>query len=306
MEENKNIELNEPNRGNSSSKMQKIILAVLIALLALMVWMYIDIKYEKEAIEEQMFVANTEKEALEDDLSNLLVDYEDIQTDNDSLSQKLVDRQAKVKELLAEIKTVKASNYARIREMKRELSTLRKVMKTFIFQIDSLNTMNQELIAENIEVKTSYKEAQTKNRTLEEKNLDLSSKVEKASALKALDIAATPINKKSKETTKVKKVEKVKVCFTLDENVIARRGMIDIYIRIARPDDLVISTPDEGLFTFEGDKLAYTAVREMDYQGGYMDICLYWKKDQELITGTYYVDIFAGGDQIGTTTFSLK
>lgn len=295
------------NSPKQKSNIPYIVTIVILALLLCFVsYLYFTQKNETQVIISQLDNTTSEKEQINNELNNLLIEYESLKTDNAEMNLKLEAEQQKIEELLEDLKKVKANNSYQIAQYKKELSTLRDIMKSYIVQIDSLNTKNQVLIAENTEIKDSYHKAIEKNTNLKTKNDELSEKVNIASVIKAINIAATPINKKSKPVDKAKKVDKVQVCFTLSENEIVAAGNKTVYIRIARPDELVLATSENNLFDFEGSKIIFSERRDVLYENKPVNLCVYWKNDQELIIGTYTVDIFTEGRLIGETTFELK
>lgn len=285
-----------------------IVLVLLIAFLLVIGYMYVDQRQKTKKVVAELNSVSSEKTKVRNELNELLIEYEDLQTDNDSLNQQLNVEQEKIKEMLKELKTVKESNHAQIQQYKKELSTLRKIMKGFIYTIDSLNTLNIELTEENIKVKEQYYRVSQIKSELEEKNEDLSTQVAKASVIKTLSISAQGMNDKGKPQKKAKKVQRFEICFTLAENIIVKSGLRDVYIRISRPDDLVLLESEENLFEFEGKEIAYSAKRQVDYQNEEIDMCIYFDNNplDELIPGDYYVDIFVDGNQIGTTILELK
>ncbi|GAB4302191.1 MAG: hypothetical protein Kow0068_24980 [Marinilabiliales bacterium] len=290
------------------SKRTGYVVIIIIQFVAIVILGYL--YYEQLNKTDQVIVKldNTvnEKDLLTQELQDLYDQYEEMKADNKQLSEQLEGEQAKIVELMEELKKVKSSSAYEIMKYKKEVNTLREIMKSYIAQIDSLNTKNQILIAENKQITNKYHEVKTNLEDLSEKADELQEKVEIASVIKAINISAMPINKRSKPTDKAKKVEKIKVCFTLSENRIVESGKRLVYIRIARPDDIVIASSSDQFFNFQGNKIVYTEKREVEYNNQELETCVYWKKDQELIEGTYYVDIFTDGRLIGETTFTLK
>jgi cell division protein FtsB len=279
------------------------ILFLVIALLAVVTWLYIDQRQTTDEIETAL---TAEKDSLQSHLVQLRDDYDELMTDNDSLNQHLNEEKEKIDDLLAEIKTVKATNYYKIKQLQNELGTLRTVAKSYIRQIDSLNTMNQELVAENILVKNEIKAAKSQNVELSEQNKNLSGKVEMASALGTKELRAYPINKRGKENNKINKIQKIKVTFTLKENVLAQAGERDIYVRIAGPDDYILAKSEQDLFEFEGQQIVYSAKRPVNYTNDDLEVTIFWDNNGALITGTYEVYIFADGNEIGDTQFIIQ
>lgn len=269
-------------------------------------YLYYNQTVETETVFIELNNTVSEKESISLELEDLYHQYDGLKTNNAELNEKLAQEQQKILELIDEVKKVKSSNSYQISQYKKELNTLRDIMKSYIVQIDSLNTKNQILTAENIEVKSAYNEIKVNNDKLNQKNQNLSEMVNIASVIKAINIYATPMNKKSKDVDKAKKVEKIKVCFTLSENRIVDPGNRIVFIRIAKPDQTVITSTAENIFNYEGSNIVYTEKRSVDYQNKSTDMCIYWTNDQELIPGTYLIDIFTDGKLIGETSLELK
>ncbi|MCD4832832.1 MAG: hypothetical protein K8R31_03485, partial [Bacteroidales bacterium] len=297
-EQNKNQNLENEQQTNNQAPVppQKnksglmFILFLVIALLAVVTFLYIN---QRQTTDEIRTVLTEEKDSLQSHLIQLRTGYDDLMTDNDSINAQLIIEKEKIDDLLAEIKTVKAINYSKIKQMQNELGTLRAVAKSYVRQIDSLNTMNQELVAENILVKNEIKAAKSVNVELEEQNKDLSGKVELASALRTENLEAIPLNKRGKANNKINKIAKIKVNFRIKENVLADAGERDIYVRIAGPDDYILAKSEDDLFEYEGQEIVYSAKRPVDYINKNLDVIVYWDNNGALLQGAYEVYIFA-------------
>ena len=279
------------------------ILILVIALLAVVTFLYINQRQTTEEIETALTI---EKDSLQSHLVQLRDEYDELMTDNDSLNAHLVEEKEKIDNLLAEIKTVKATNYAKIKSLQNELGTLRAVAKSYVRQIDSLNTMNQALVAENIMVKNEIKEVTQTKVELEEQNKDLSGKVELASTLRTENLKAVPLNKRGKPNNKISRIAKIKISFQIKANVLAEAGERDVYIRIAGPDDYILAKSEDDLFVYEGQQIVYSAKRPIDYENKNIDIDIYWDNNGALLTGVYEVYVFADGAEIGTTQFMIE
>jgi hypothetical protein len=257
-------------------------------------------------VEVELKDTGAEKANLEKEYADMLAQYESLQTNNTKISGELEQEKQKIKEMLDEIKNLKSANYYQISQYKKELGTLREIMRSYIVQIDSLNTRNKLLAEENKQVKTDFQKVKSEKENLQLKTDDLSQKVDVASALRAINIIPLPVNDKAKEVTKAKKVSKVRVCFTLTENAIAKPGNRWVYIRIAKPDKEILPNTEGGMFDFGGEQILYSARREIDYENKDVDMCIYWSKTGDLPEGVYTVDVFSEGKHIGTATFALK
>ena len=275
-------------------------LGVILVILAVMY--YMEHRDNKRYISE----ITTEKISLENELKLLSQDYDSLQTSNDTLNVQLKMEQEKINELLDRMKVFRNNSYFEINKYKKELGTLKGVLRDYIVQIDSLNTRNQLLTAENVRVKKQIDWVKDRNTKLEESTETMKEVISKAATLSLIDLACSPINRKGKEVKKISKTEKLVTNFTIQKNVTASTGAKAIFVRITRPDEVVLGNPENLLFDFENTKLSYSATREIDYEGEQLDVAVFWDNDGSLIEGEYKVDVFAEGNHIGSAKFLMK
>ena len=279
-----------------------IILSVLlIALACLFFW-------QRNTYQTDAALIRTEKDSIASELSRMVTGYNSIRSENDSLNQTINSAQTKVKDLLNEVEQVKNASYQQITKYRQEVTTLRDIMRDYIVQIDSLNQKNQRLMTENINVKQEVTEAKSVNQQLTEEKKKLEQTVTLAAQLEASDLRASGITAKGKEQVKSSKIEKVKIDFTLSKNQTAKRGAKNIYVRIQRPDQILLMKSEKDIFKFEDMKIPFSVMREVEYEGNDVPVSIYWDNTNEspLIPGNYTVDVFADERNIGTTTFEVK
>ena len=271
---------------------------ILAAALIFLVVMYFDQKNKMVEIET---VLTQEKDSLANELRLMVHGYDTLKTDNDTLMANL----QKEKDRIVQLLSVNATNVQLLKKYRAEIGTMRDIMKGYIVQIDSLNTLNQQLIAENIGIKQQITEDQNSNVELTKVKEELTSKVSVASVIQAKDISAVSLNKKRKETNRINNIDKLRICFTLRENPIAAAGEKEVFMRIIRPDALVITTSPDNLFDFNGDKLVYSATRLVDYMNQDIEMCIFLDNTGDFIEGTYSVELYLENNLIGRTTFAL-
>ena len=167
---------------------------------------------------QQLF--EVEKEEMENEYSNFANQYDELQIkiNNDSLYEKLEQEKIKTQRLLEELRQVKSTNAAEIMRLRKELKTVRAVMRTYIIQIDSLNRLNQQLTTENQDVKKKYNEATRQITSLSEEKKNLNEKVTLASQLDATHIKVITKNSRGKETSRIKKITRLEIRFTITKN----------------------------------------------------------------------------------------
>ena len=248
-----------------------------------------------------------EKLEMENEYTTFATQYDElqIQINNDSLREKLESEKLKTQRLLEELRQVKTSNAAEIMRLKKELKTVRAVLRTYVIQIDSLNKLNQALAEENQEVKQKYTQATRQINNLSQEKKNLNEKVTLAAQLDATGISVEPRNKRGKTAKKVKDVKKIAISFTIVKNITAKTGNKTLYIRIAKPNNEILSKGDTT-FPYENRNLVYSIKKYIEYTGEEQNVTVYWDVEEYLPAGTYHVYIFADGTMIGQQAFSMK
>ena len=295
------------NRGMNSSNDKRnnfivIFLSVLLVVLAILFF------WQRSSYKTDAALIMADKDSIATELSKMVINYNSIRSKNDSLNQSISFAQTKVKDLLSEVEHVKNVSYQQITKYRQETTTLRNIMRDYIVQIDSLNQKNQRLMSENLNVKQEVTQVRSVNQQLEEEKKKLEQTVTLAAQLEATDLKASGITARGKEQVKATKIEKIKIDLTLSKNQTAKRGAKIIYVRIQRPDQLLLMKSEKDIFKFEDMKIPFSAMREVEYEGGEIPVSIYWDNANEasMIPGKYTVDVFADGRNIGTTSFDVK
>ena len=277
------------------------IIAASVVLGLILIFLVILFFNQRNKMIEMKTILTEEKDSLVSELQSMVYAYDTLKTNNDTLRAGLEMERERIVQLLA----LNASNAQLIRTYKREITTMREIMKSYIVQIDSLNTRNKILVAENTEIKQQMRQVRTANTELSRVREQLSDKVEIASVIQAKDVVAAPLNKKRKETTRISLLDKLRICFTLRENPIARAGEKEVFMRVIRPDSLVITTSPDNLFEYKGSKIIFSANRTVDYMNQDIEMCIFMDNTGDFITGTYSVELYLENSIIGRTTFML-
>ena len=260
-------------------------------------------KKENKAMQE---LAELDKKEMENEYQQFANQYSEMksQISNDSIVAQLTAEQERTQRLLDELRNVKSTDAAEIARLKRELATVRKVLRSYVIEIDSLNRLNQNLTAENTQIKGQYAEATRQIEGLNNEKASLSEKVAIAAQLDATDISLQGKNKHGKTTNKISKCTALQLNFTISKNVTAGNGTKTVYVRITSPTGSLLS--GGGTFQYENKSLASSMQKTIEYGGQETPVTLYWNVNQALMEGTYNVSIFADGNMIGTRSFTFK
>ena len=262
----------------------------------------------QQNIEEMTQLFEIEKEEMENEYSGFAVQYDEMKVhiSNDSLIRQLDKEKQRTQQLLEELRQTKATNAAEITRLKKELTTVRTVMRTYVRQIDSLDQINKQLAKENTRVRQQYQE-QTKvveKLTVEKEKAE--EKVALASQLDAAAITVTPHNKRGKEEHKVKNVTQFVVNFTIVKNITVQTGEKTVYLRITKPDGEPLVKDAANKFKYENVNLEYSAKKYIEYTGEQQEVTMYWDVEEYLSAGTYNAYLFVDGVMIGEQSVTLN
>ena len=297
----------EKKEAKEINKMSMLVVAVIVLLVIAGGAGYY-IVHQQQEMNDLVESFDLEKQSLEDEYNELSLQYEGYKfsVGNDSLVALLSTEQAKVQRLLEELRTVKATNAREISRLKKELATLRKIMRNYVMQIVSLNRANEAFKEENKQVVKKYQQASSTAATLKKEKEKLTERVTLASRLDATDISVTPVNARGKAQKRIKRMQQFVVNFKIAKNITAPVGEKTIYVRILKPDDDVLVKNRSNLFSFEGKEINYSMKKIIEYEGEEVAVTLYWDIEEFLSPGTYRVDIFADGNHIGKKSFTLE
>ena len=283
-----------------------IILSVLLIAIGVLTYLYFAQKQEMTEMVEQM---EFEKSELEDEYEDLAMQFDGYQTpnlSNDSLTQLLSQEQQRVRDLLEELRITKATNARRIAELKKELATVRAVMKDYVRQIDSLNATNARLTVENEQLTNENTQLANTNSQLSTINSQLTETVTRASMLEVTTCAVTTLNKRDHKTKILSQIRKFQFDFSIAKNITCTPGMKDLYVRIVTPNGELLGETEEHLFPFENQEIPYTVSKQFEYSGEAYNGTIYWTLEEDPIAGFYTVDFFCEGNLIGSFPFQVK
>ncbi len=288
-----------------NNKNQLIWIIVLLVIIAGLVWWNLSQRHDLNEIVEQMTI---EKEELQEEYEDLAIQfdgYQQMDIHNDSLQDLLSREQQRVQDLLEELRHTKASNARRIAELKKELATVRAVMKDYVRQIDSLNATNARLTEENIQVRRENRQFKEQNSQLSTLNSQLSETVTRASMLEVTSCVHTPLNKKDKKTRITSHIRKLQFDYSIAKNITCTPGLKDLYIRIIDPNGNLLGESEEHVFPFESGEVPYTLSSQFEYTGDEYNGTCYWPMES-IVAGFYTIDFFCDGNLIGSFPFQVK
>ena len=303
MEQNEEKSTNTGKKSSGTVLILSCCLALLVAALGIAAYLIIQKDKENKDLQE---LAELDKAEMKDQYREFDLQYQELQKQlsNDSLIAQIEDERRRTQQLLEELEHTKATDAQEIYRLKKEIESLRKVLRSYVMQVDSLNRLNQELVTENTQIKEQVQQANTQIDNLSTERNQLKDKVNIAAQLDATGFWVKGNNKKGKEAKKVKDVKKLAFGFTIVKNVTASNGQRIIYARILKPDNTVMGK--KGTFPYENTSLEYSEKKYIEYDGEEQTVTMYSDVTEYLEAGTYKLFIFCDGQMIGQKNFTLE
>lgn len=289
-------------------KKKIVLIIVACLLLATIITLGLMLAQSKQQNSEMQELFAIEKEELESEYSSFALQYDELKVriTNDSLQYKLEQEKLRTQQLLEELKQTKADNAAEITRLKKELKTVRAVLRSYVIQIDSLNAINEGLKKENKRVTEKYREATKTIDALSTAKEELSQIVTLASQLDAAGIKMSLLRKNGKEVSKLKRAKQIEIKFTITKNITTETGNKTVYARIIQPSQEVLTKSTSNTFTYEDREIGYSMRKHIEYTGEEQEVTMYWDVEEYLQPGTYRIYLFADGAMIGEANYEFE
>jgi hypothetical protein len=302
---------------NKSKRIIPILLVIFVVANLIMIYQYSRQSSELGELQEQLDVNENIRMELEADLESIREELKMTEDERNQLDTALQNRNA---ELLAKVEEIEELlrrdriTTAQLREAREERDVLRYYTRKYQEQVDSISHVNRRLHAKNVELEKGIDQAKLYADRVKDENVRLTNKVELGSRLQTFDLYATgirttAIGDRVRETDRANRMERLRVCFSVEENIIAEPGEREVFVRILDPDGstIHIEGAGSGSFKFRDDEVLYTMKEVIDYNNREDTYCIYWDQIENIIRpGNYEVIVYADGDRIGSEKFRVR
>ena len=283
---------------NKAVRGYRIVIIILAVIPVALSVVYFNMHRQQQA---EYALLEEDRTKIQGDLDSLIVSFDDLKIQNDSIAANLEE----ANQLMEQLKNERRLNYAKIRAYEKEVGTLRTVMQGYIRQIDSLNNINQQLTKENISYKKEISTAQLRAEMAEERAEELNNKVRVGAVIRARSITMQALNNRGKEVTRVKNAQRLYLDFALAANELAEPGNKAIYACVTSPEGYLIANNNASTFTFEGEQKVYSAMREVDYECADLPVGIY-VDGSGFTPGTYHIELYIEGRLAGTAEVAMR
>ncbi|MCT8339627.1 hypothetical protein MG296_06150 [Flavobacteriaceae bacterium TK19130] len=293
--------MSEENNGTKFKVLIGVLSVLLIALAVYTVTLYNDSKDTVSNLEQQ-------KETIENELEELIANYDEVIQENELKDKDLLAARERIEVLLDSVKDAKA-NAALIDRYRAEIGRLKEERKMLFKRADSLIAVNERLAIERDSTTTVLTETRKVVDSVNEQNTEMAETIKKGSIVNAIDLKGDAVivrnSGKVVDTRRASRADKLRACFTLAPNPIAKTGDRDIYVQVINPKNNLLGVKEAT--EFENGVLSYSNKTTVFYENEELDVCVYVDAtENNLIEGRYIINVFDGGTQVATTTMELR
>lgn len=276
-----------------------ILVVVAVALVAVLGYVW----SQKSSLISEL---EDEKRDLTEQMESLQNDYATLSSDYDNINSQLDTSRAEVADLLERIKKTNATNRAKMRQYEKELGTLRSIMRNYIVQIDSLNSLNHKLTAEAAAARREAAASKAESAQLSQQVENLTGQVAAGSVIKARGLHIAAYNSSDKVTDRSSRTVRLLTSLSLVENDLAPKGPVRVFIRVKDPNGIILTNSNRSSFTFNGETMVASASRRVDYEGSEVDLSIYLNDIPEYRKGVYTVEAYTEQSFLGKSELMLR
>ncbi|WP_417369670.1 hypothetical protein [Flavobacterium beibuense] len=287
----------EQQKSNSSLKAIIVILSIL--LVGSLAYMY-KMSTDNEATEKQYI---SEKDQLLSDLESAKASYDAAIADNSGLKSELEAERAKIEELIAQVKKAEG-DVASLQKYKNSYFKLKNEMDNLLAENEELKKQNELLTVERDSTAVALNETRQYNDTLVAQNMKIT---EKASKLSIVNLTAEAFKERSSgklvATDKARRVDKLKISFTIAANEVAQTGNRMFYVQVIDSKNNVLG--EKQTETFGDYTLTYSFVTNAIYENKTVTVTEILS-GSDFEKGLYHVNLFDKDKLVANDTFTLR
>jgi flagellar basal body-associated protein FliL len=300
-------------KGNGSAIV--IFLAVLAVLLALggalLLRQLLSARYEAQVAAIEINELSAERRLLLEQLDEMEVKYAQLSAEYQEMEALFAAERRRLNQLRAQLRgesTTSTGSIPNITEYRQKIQELEEQLEAYRLQIEAMENEKQVLSSENAQMRSTLVETTARNQQLESKTKEMEEQLEKATILTISNLEGTAIRERRRgdePTTKAKRTDKLRVCFNINQNLVAKPGNRDFFVRIIDPNNAVLSADPANTIEFEGENVQYTIKRTINFQNNEQEVCVVWDQDEKFEKGYYNVVVFFEGKEVGYKLFQL-
>lgn len=285
-----------------------IIILMTIILIGVSIFSFSLYTKQQDTLAELEEYSSAAINTMESELTSMVADYDSLMVQYDTLLTNysgISEEMAKAQEMIEQLKNERRLNYNALAKYKKEIESMRGVMKSYLKQIDSLNTENQKLSGENKILRKDISTERLRADKAEEEAKESKNLVKQGAVLNARDIQLTALNKNDKDVSRIKNAKKLRIDFVVSANVLAPAGDRNVYLCLTSPEGYPIVSDSNMTFSYQGSEKLYSAARNIDYQNEDTDVSIFFN-GEGFTAGVYKIELYMDDTLIGSRSIDMK
>jgi len=244
------------------------------------------------------------------DFKEMLKTYDLLLEKDKSKADSINKQKAEIAELLEKVERGNMSA-RQLFSARKEIETMKKIMRGYIVQIDSLNTLNYRLTSDLETTNTKLTQTAGERDQYKDEAEKSAEQVKKGSKLQAYNFSSgglrMKLNNTTEESNKAKSIVQIKSAFTISENPLTPAGNKTVYLQVITPEGKTLQSSSGNIVSVDGGSIPYSDKKDIDYNNQRIDLAIYYRLNgEELTKGNYKVKIYCQGQLIGSDSFTLK
>jgi len=302
----------------SNDNLKKILIASIILLLITNVttlYLYMDTDDELVTTTEELVDTKSARDDLDQLLNEAKQQLGEFKGKNAKLDELIEQKNAELQAKAEQIEKLLRNKRITSAELKNaldELGKLRYYVEKYQKEIEKLSTENEYLKKQNKDINDSLDKAKEANEDLQMQNIKLGNKVSLGKKLTFSSMEIMAIHqgwpRREVSTNRARRVDLIKVAFTLEENFLADLGEKDFYLRIIGPEGSTLSSESNGggMFKYQGSEYLYTMVHTLDFDNSRQSITFYYDRGTDWNEGKYTAELWVEGFKVAEEILDLR
>ncbi|MBN2867426.1 MAG: chromosome partitioning protein ParA [Flavobacteriaceae bacterium] len=261
---------------------------------------------EKQETEQQL---TTEKNDVLANLNEMKAKYDLALSENEVTNQNLVEARERIQGLIDSLETAE-TNVKSLWRYKQKYLALQEEMDVLLTENDRLKVENMQLATTLDSTKVQLEERAMFNDSLMIQNTALAEVMENAAVLNTANLKGYGVlvrnNGKLVPMERARRVDKIRVCYTVAKNKLVQAGDKELYVQVIDPKNNILGANQQ--ITFGEQTLNYSVISKFNYENGNLDVCEFVSNntDGDFAEGRYQVNVFNGNELVSSSEFTLK
>lgn len=278
-----------------------VLSVLLIALAVYTVTLFNDNKAKISTLE-------TQKADIEKELEGLILNYDEVIRENELKDKDLLAARDRISVLLDSVKSAQA-NVVLIERYKNEIEKLKRERSLLFKRADSLIAANKRLAVQIDSTSSELESTRMLVDSISQENISMSQTIKTASVVRATALKGEAViirkNGKLVNTQRASRADKIRACFMLSENAVAKAGDRTLYVQVTNPKNNIIG--EQGSVAVDDEVIFYSASTNVYYENKELDVCMLVDAEvDDLLEGTYHIRVFDGITQVAETSMELR